>query len=635
MRKIILYIQQRLSIRLGLLTVLIISVVFSLLFDFLFYRCKYYVRQAAIEKAVQLLDNTAERINGIMDETEVVTNYMAMYTPRHLHPDSLLAITHRTVADHSFLTGFAISMEPYYFPEMGRYFSAYSLRENDTISTVREGPFEYFEKIWYKSSHIRGVPCWVDAYDDYNEGTQSSKDILTSYCCPMRDENGKFIGSITASLTLKWLSEAVTQIKPFPNSSAIMIGRTGTYLVHPDTAKLYRETIFSDADPRVRRDITSLGKAMIAGHSGMILTIVDGKDSYIFYRPLERTGWSIAIVCPASDVFKRYNQLLYAVWIMIGFGLLVLLLLCYQTVRKAMQPLKQLSHQAQLIANGNFEEPLSESQRSDSVGRLTNSFILMQHSLASSVSDIRQVNAELEQRYEELAHAYQLKMEANEQKATFIRNMFHQIRTPLNIISGFTQVLSSSIGELSEEEIADITSRMMSSAKSINHISKILTASAGHNNLTGETTTFSCNALCREAAASVKLNVPDKVEIKVESNVPDTFTIHTNREALLSILDELLDNANKFTLEGCITINCSLENADIIISVSNTGAKIPVEARDHIFIPFTKLDFFTEGIGLGLTLSRHIAHQLGGDITYDDTYDNGTRFIVKIPINLS
>ena len=635
MRKIILYIKQRLSIRLGLLIVLIITVVFSLLFDFLFYRCKYYVRQAAIERAAQLLDNTAERINGIMNETEVVTNYMAMYTPRHLHPDSLLAFTHKTVADHPILTGFAISMEPYYFPEMGRYFSAYSLRENDTISTVREGPFEYFEKIWYKSSHIRGVPCWVDAYDDYNEGTQSSKDILTSYCCPMRDENGKFIGSITASLTLKWLSEAVTQIKPFPNSSAIMIGRTGTYLVHPDTAKLYRETIFSDADPRVRRDITSLGKAMIAGHSGMMLTIVDGKDSYIFYRPLERTGWSIAIVCPASDVFRRYNQLLYAVWIMIGFGLLMLLLICYQTVRKAMQPLKQLSHQAQHIANGNFEEPLSESQRSDSVGRLTNSFILMQHSLASSVSDIRQVNAELEQRYEELARAYQLKMEANEQKTAFIRNMFHQIRTPLNIISGFTQVLSSSIGELSEEEIADITSRMMSSAKSITHISKILTASAGHNNLTGETTTFSCNALCREAAASVKLNVLDKVEIKVESNVPDTFTIHTNREALLSILDELLDNANKFTREGSITISCCQEDADINISVSNTGAKIPAGARDHIFIPFTKLDSFTEGIGLGLTLSRHIAHQLGGDITYDDTYDNGTRFIVKIPINLS
>jgi signal transduction histidine kinase len=451
----------------------------------------------------------------------------------------------------------------------------------------------------------------------------------------MRDADGKFIGSITASLTLKWLSEAFTEVKPYPNSSAIMIDRKGTYLVHPDTAKLYHQNIFSDAAPEAQRDINRLGKAMIAGHSGMIQTIVDGNDAYIFYRPLRRTGWSIAIVCPESDVFKRYNQLFVAVWIIIGVGLLILLFICYQTVRGAMQPIRQLAQQAQLIANGNFEETLPESQRSDSVGRLTNSFNLMQQSLATSVSDIQQVNAELEQRYEDLAHAYQLKIEANERKTAFIRNMFHQIRTPLNIISGFTQVLSASINELSEEEIADITFRMMSSAKAISHISKMLTASSGQNDLIGEATTFSCNALCREAAAAVKLNVPDKVEIKVESKIPDTLDIHTNREALMSILEELLDNANKFTKEGYITISCCQEGTDIIIAVSNTGASIPVEARDHIFIPFTKLDSFTEGIGLGLTLSRHIAHQLGGDITYDDTFDNGTRFIVKLPINLS
>ena len=635
MKKIIQYIQQRLSLRLGLLIVLIITVMFSLLFDFLFYRCKYYVRQAAIERAVQLLDNTAERINGIMDETEAVTNYMARYTPRHLHPDSLLVFTRRTIIDYPFLTGFAISMEPYYFPEMGRYYSAYTVRQNDTITTVREGPFEYFEKIWYKSSRTMGVPYWVDAYDDYNEGTLSAEDILTSYCCPMRDEKGNFIGSITASLTLKWLSEAFTQIQPYPNSSAIMIGRTGTYLVHPDTAKLFRQTIFSDAAPESMHDINKLGKAMIAGHSGMMLTTVDGHDSYIFYRPLERTGWSIALVCPASDVFKRYNQLLYAVWIMIGFGLLVLLLICYQTVRKAMQPLKQLSQQAQLIANGNFEETPPKSQRMDSVGRLTNSFIQMQHSLAESVWDIRKVNAELELHNAELAHAYKIKMEANERKTTFIQNMFHQIRTPLNIISGFTQVLSSSINELSEEEIADITFRMMSSAKAISHISKMLTTSSGLSDLIGEATTFSCNELCREAIASVKLNVPDGVEIKVESELPDTLTIHTNREALLSILEELLDNANKFTHDGSITISCHQKDADVIISVSNTGASIPVEARDRIFVAFTKLDSFTEGVGLGLSLSRHIARQLGGDIIYDDTYEEGTRFIVRMPINLS
>ena len=304
-------------------------------------------------------------------------------------------------------------------------------------------------------------------------------------------------------------------------------------------------------------------------------------------------------------------------------------------VRKAMQPLKQLSQQAQLIANGNFEETPPKSQRMDSVGRLTNSFIQMQHSLAESVWDIRKVNAELELHNAELAHAYKIKMEANERKTTFIQNMFHQIRTPLNIISGFTQVLSSSINELSEEEIADITFRMMSSAKAISHISKMLTTSSGLSDLIGEATTFSCNELCREAIASVKPNVPDGVEIKVESELPDTLTIHTNREALLSILEELLDNANKFTHDGSITITCHQKDADVIISVSNTGASIPVEARDRIFVAFTKLDSFTEGVGLGLSLSRHIARQLGGDIIYDDTYEEGTRFIVRMPINLS
>lgn len=126
MTRILRYIQQRLSLRLGLLIVLIITVAFTLLFGFLFYRGKRYVQRAAIDRATQLLDNTAERINGIMDETETVTNFMAQTTPRHLTPDSLLVFTRRTVRENAFLTGFAISMEPDFFPEMGRYFSAYS-----------------------------------------------------------------------------------------------------------------------------------------------------------------------------------------------------------------------------------------------------------------------------------------------------------------------------------------------------------------------------------------------------------------------------------------------------------------------------------------------------------------------------
>ena len=478
MKRLLCYIRQHLSLRLGLIITLIIAIAFSLLFDVLFERCKQFIQRAAIDHATQLLDNTAERINGIMDDTELVTNFMARTVPRHLIPDSLLVFSRRAVEENDFLTGLAISMEPNFFPEMGRYYSAYSLRGPDSITTVREGPFEYFDAVWYKTPRSLGTSCWVDAYDDYNEGTLSSPDILTSYCCPMRDAEGHYVGSITASLTLKWLSASVSALKPYSNSSAIMIGREGTYLVHPDTAKLFRETIFSDAAPESQRDIETLGRAMIAGRSGMVETKVDGRDAFIFYRPLERTGWSIAIVCPESGVFARYYRVLAIVWTVIGIGLLLLLVVCYQIVRRAIQPLEQLDYEAQRIAEGHFDTELTESPRQDSIGRLQNSFIRMQQSLATSVNDIRSVNAELEQRNEELTRAYQLQLDTNREKAAFIQKMYHEIRTPLNIICGFTQVLTASLPDLPAEEIVDITGRISESASNIARLAKDLDQAA-------------------------------------------------------------------------------------------------------------------------------------------------------------
>ena len=213
---------------------------------------------------------------------------------------------------------------------------------------------------------------------------------------------------------------------------------------------------------------------MMAGRSGMTQTIVDGHESYIFYRPLERTGWSLAIVCPKNDVFARYNHLVNIVWSIIIISLLLLMIFCYQTVRRAVQPLKQLDHTVRRIADGHFDEPLPESPRHDSVGRLTNSFIRMQQSLANSISDIRRVNIELEQQNEELARAYQLKMETNRQKMVFIQDMYHEIRTPLNIISGFAQVLYASSHTLPAEEVNDITARMKASANDINQLTQKL-----------------------------------------------------------------------------------------------------------------------------------------------------------------
>lgn len=165
----------------------------------------------------------------------------------------------------------------------------------------------------------------------------------------------------------------------------------------------------------------------------MTMTIVDGRDAFIFYTPLERTGWSIAIVCPASDIFARYNRLFATVIVIIAIGLLLLLLVCYQVVRRTIQPLHLLDERAQRIADGVFDEPLPPSPRHDSMGRLTNSFILMQQ---------------------------------------------YEIRTPLNIISGFAQVLTASRHSLESDEVDDITTRMLESADNISRLTRQLEETA-------------------------------------------------------------------------------------------------------------------------------------------------------------
>lgn len=407
MKRLISIIKQRLSLRLGLLIAFIVMVIFSLLFGFLLHCCKRYIERATFERATQLLNNTAVRIDGILADTEL-----------------------------------AATRQP-------------STR--------------------YQPSDVQKSGCWHEPHLYAEPDIDPEPVWYISFTTPLYDSAGQLIGVGCADLSLKWLSQTVTGIKPFANSSAIMIDHDGRYIVHPDSFKIVTENIFSDAAPEARGDIEILGKAMLNGESGMTETIVDGHDSFIFYRPLERTGWSIAIVCPASDVFSRYYQLFAVVWVIVGIGLVLLMLFCFQTVRRALQPLKVLDHQAQLIANGHFDEPLPTSLRRDSIGRLTNSFIQMQQSLAQTVTDIQHVNAELEQHNDELTRAYQLKLETNRKKSAFIQDIYHEIRTPLNIISGFAQVLSANLHELPDEEIDDITSRMKSSAEIISKIANTIT----------------------------------------------------------------------------------------------------------------------------------------------------------------
>ena len=632
------YINRRLSLRLGLDIIVVVAGIFVVTVSYLFSISKDYLRQSAVNRATQILDNTGHRITDIMGEVETVADNMAWYVDGCMDPDSLIRDTREILLNHPHFHSCSISMEPFYFKQYGRYFSIYSVRDADTISTAQYGSddFQYFNQEWYLKPQGLLQGCWIDPYLNTNPKATYKTDVITTYSRPLLDSNGYFIGVIAIDLNLKWLSQEITEVKPYPNSSSIIIGSKGQYLVHPDTLKLIRESIFSDPDPKAKGVVDSLGRKMLAGESGMQQMVVDGNDALLFYCPVGKANWSMAIVCPESDVFGGYNRLLYMVWAIVGLGLLVILLFCYQAISTAIAPLQLLAHQAHDIAEGHYSNRLPKTSREDTVGQLQNSFADMQASLSTYVDDIRQINAEMEQRNRELAAANEKALEADRKKTAFLQDMMHQIRTPLNIICGFAQVLNDSFHELPPDEARNITQMMHDNMRKIAHITRLLVSFASQTGLIAmKKETFSCNEACREVVDNCRLTNPSTVKLRFETMLSDDYTLHTDKQRVQLILEELLNNANKFTQQGTITVSCCQKDQQTVtIRVSDTGIGIAKTDRKNIFTQFVKIDLFTEGVGLGLPLSKRAAQRIGGDLVLDEAYDQGAAFVLTIPINI-
>jgi signal transduction histidine kinase len=255
--------------------------------------------------------------------------------------------------------------------------------------------------------------------------------------------------------------------------------------------------------------------------------------------------------------------------------------------------------------------------------------------LAQANEVLERSNLELKQRNEELVIAREQAMESDRMKTSFIQNMTHQIRTPLNIITGFAQVINDDYEMLSHEEMKMMVGQMMKNTDAITAIvNKLISLSIIQSRYQlKKDDRESCNMLCQEASAALRLSHPDAVTFKIESSVPDNLYIQTKKSSLLNIIGELLHNADYFTEKGSITLSCyQPDDANVCFCVTDTGKGISSKDKQNIFDQFFKADEFTEGLGLGLTLCKITTNQLGGDIRIDENYNTGLRIIVTMPL---
>ena len=386
------------SRRLNFLVATLASIVFVVALVFLFAQARYAVQREAKEHASQLLNNTALRVNTVLNQVEVATENTSWLVGRHLKtPDSMYVYARAIVENNPELAGCSISFEPYYYPRKGRYFSVYAKQENGNVSVVQEGDesYEYFFMDWYQLPKLLGHSAWTEPFlGEYPEEEAVQDKMVVSYCKRIEDENGKYVGTIASDLSLRWLSETISAVKPYPHSYSFMIGRGGTFFVHPDPEKLLYQSIFTETMEQDNPERMALGKAMVSGEEGMRMLTLNGELCYVFYQPLGETGFSAAIVCPERDIFYGYNRLRNVVILIFILGMLIMHIILSTVFRREIAPMRSLAEQAETIADGNFDEVLLDTGRKDEIGRLVHSFSEMQRSLVKYIEEIKNTSAE-------------------------------------------------------------------------------------------------------------------------------------------------------------------------------------------------------------------------------------------------
>lgn len=634
MRRIVQHIKQSLSWKLSLGILLMAIPIFMLSIGLLFLQSKEQIKEEATKHASSVLNTQMQRIRRSMNIVETATDINDWEVTAHLNPDSILAYSRFIVMLNGQIDGCSISAEPNTFPKYGRNFSAYTVREGDSVTTVIEEPYEYFEKVWYKTPHLLGKPCWVVYYDESDSLELTLDGMIASYSKPLYNADKHFVGIISTDLSLIRLSKMITSETPYPDSYFMMTGEEGRYFVHPDSTQLFTHTIFSDADPQRNADIYALGHEMTTGKKGSMSVRIDGEPCLVCYQPVPGTQWSLALVCPEWSILRGYHRLNYIISPLIFLGLLLILLLCSVTVAHAIHPLNRLTSKVQRIAEGHYDEQIKHSKYNDVVGRLQNTFAAMQESLNQHIASIQQMNEEAAMRNEELVRTGELAKEADRQKSLFIQNVSHQIRTPLNIIMGFSQVMKDSKSALPEEEAKSITDMMQHNAVMLNRMALMLFDSSARGTTeelyAHKNDEVICNEIARECITNMQEQYPE-MPMRFSTDVPDDFCITTNRSYLRKSIHEILYNAAKYSDGQNISLHVSEAGSRIRFIFEDTGPGIAEEDCSHLFEMFTKVNDLSEGLGLGLPLARRHIRNLGGDLLLDLDYHEGCRFTIELP----
>lgn len=397
-----------LAFKLVLYIFLSIAGIFTVIFLYNYHISKNIVEKNLKTNAENLTVATVTKVDKVLSSVQKIPdNFARMIETSDYSADEILKILRLTVENNVEICGATMAFEPYSFDSSLKYYAPYFYKEGDTIGFENLGgdKSDFYTLDWYQIPKYLNRPVWSEPY--YGEGAGSP--IMTTYSVPIYKNRGghkKFIGILTADISLNWLQEYVNSLKVYTTGYGFMVSSIGTIVTHPNKELIMNETIFSIADAQQSPELRTIGFNMIHGQSSFAeieyKNVATNKNSWIAYTPVKVNGWSIGIVFPVDEFMADVNNLYINLLFLGSGGLVIILMVIFLISNTITRSLRGLTLAAGKFAHGDFNVELPEIKSEDEIGTLNNSFIYMQNALASTIGELKEASENLQASHDKL-----------------------------------------------------------------------------------------------------------------------------------------------------------------------------------------------------------------------------------------
>jgi len=288
----------------------------------------------AMLKAENVLSTTHYEIMEVVEEAEqAIRDNMWIAQWCLDNPDSLKNVTSRIVEEHTAVVGSTVALVPGYNKNLP-FFAPYSyIRDGEMVHTsLATEKYNYPAHEWFIEPLEVGMGYWSEPYLDTNGGNIK----MTTYSRPVLDPKGTTAAVITADVSLEWLCNHVGRVDIYPNAYSILVSRKGKVMMGPVDSLAMQFSVQEMAE--MMKDEPALPKLvddMLSGKRGSVTihSSQQGSTSTIYYAPVPRTGWSMAVIIPEKEVFKEVRRMGFLCTLLQILGILMLIIILLSVAR--------------------------------------------------------------------------------------------------------------------------------------------------------------------------------------------------------------------------------------------------------------------------------------------------------------